>query len=147
MKPLIAKNLLDLNDTEMNSFIATRIENRKITTGRRTARKTLSALSKAWNIAPTAILKAFESLGAGKMTLAFIATLLLISGCGAKHYYKLHTGEIVHCYEFLGDYCGMFLDGCDNGNTYYCQTNMHEMSDSEFMESLVKKQTTEDFGI
>lgn len=126
MKPLITKSLLELNDLEMTTFINTRIENRKITSGRKAKGKTLNALSKAWNIAPTAILKAFEHIEAIIMLTMMITAIV---GCTKVGVYRLETGKVIQCEEFYESYCGASLYSCDDGMAYYCQKNITEIVD------------------
>lgn len=53
-----------------------------------------------------------------------ILPLLLLLGCEAPQVYLLQDGSRVICRELWPQSCGALLAGCEDGEEYYCQTNL-----------------------
>jgi hypothetical protein len=58
---------------------------------------------------------------------ALILSVLFL-GCTSPRVYQIGA-ERITCKDFFVNPCGVYLDRCDSGVSYYCQTNVSDVTD------------------
>ncbi len=58
--------------------------------------------------------------------LFLILVAMILAGCEPEAY-ELKSGKVVVCKSVIQNHCGMRLVNCNDGRTYYCQTNLKRL--------------------